>query len=123
MAKIKAKNTIPERVVRRCLRELGYRFRGNVKSIQGKPDIRIVGKKKLIFVNGCFWHGHPGCPRSVIPKANRAFWDKKINRNIERDAKLYQDLLKRGWEILVIWQCQTRNIVNLKKQLTKFIEE
>lgn len=122
MSRIRGRNTKPERLVRACLRHLGCRFRGNVKAIAGTPDFRLLGQKKLIFVHGCFWHGHKGCKRALLPESNSEFWQKKISRNIERDWSLIRRLRSSGWETMTIWQCQTRNSVALSKRISNYIE-
>lgn len=122
MANVKGRNTSPERLVQKCLRQLGCRYRGNVGEIAGTPDIVLTGRKKLIFVHGCFWHGHKGCPRAGRPETNKVFWRRKIEGNIKRDVRLLPALRKAGWSVLVVWQCQTRDKVRLEKRLSRFIE-
>jgi len=122
MASVKTRRTLPETLVRNCIRRLGVGFRGNVKQLPGTPDIVIQGQKKAIFVHGCFWHGHEGCSRAARPETNRPFWDKKINGNIARDRRNVRELKKIGWSVLVIWQCQTKNEATLTTRLQRFIE-
>jgi DNA mismatch endonuclease (patch repair protein) len=121
MANVKGRNTSPERLVRLCLRRLRCRYRSNVETIDGTPDIVLTGRKKLIFVNGCFWHGHAGCGRATRPQTNRAFWKRKIEGNIRRDARLFRKLRKAGWSVLVVWQCQTKDATRLERRLSRFI--
>lgn len=123
MASIKGRHTLPEKLVRRCLRKLGIRFRGNVKRLSCTPDMVIRGQKKAIFVHGCFWHGHKGCPRAARPETNRAFWDRKIDGNIVRDRRNLHELKKEGWSVLVIWQCQTKDETVLMRRLQRFIKK
>lgn len=92
-----------------------------MKAIAGTPDIRLLGQKKLIFVHGCFWHGHKGCKRAVLPESNSEFWQKKISRNMERDRSLVRRLRASGWETMTIWQCQTRSSVALSKRISNYI--
>jgi len=92
-----------------------------VEALQGKPDIMLVNQKKLIFVHGCFWHGHSGCRRATRPQTNQEFWDKKIMGNIKRDKRNICTLRKDGWLVLVVWQCQTKDINLLQKKLARFI--
>lgn len=120
MARIKGRDTLPEKSVRSYLRRLGVRFRGNVASLPGTPDFVILGQKKIIFVHGCFWHGHIGCRRSERPETNRPFWDKKIDGNIARDRRNLRNLKKEGWKTLVIWQCQIKEGSKLMKRLLRF---
>jgi DNA mismatch endonuclease (patch repair protein) len=122
MANVKGRNTSPERLVKSCLRRLHCRYQGNVKTLPGTPDIVLVGKQKLIFVHGCFWHGHRACPRAVRPATNRAFWDKKIDGNMKRDSRTAGKLRRTGWSVLVVWQCQTRHTGRLERRLARFIE-
>jgi DNA mismatch endonuclease (patch repair protein) len=123
MASIKGRHTLPEKLVRRCLRKLGIRFRGNVKRLPGTPDMVIREQKKVIFVHGCFWHGHKCCSRSARPETNRIFWDKKIDGNIARDRRNFRELKKVGWSVLVIWQCQTKNQTALLRCLQRFVRK
>lgn len=101
---------------------LDCRFRGNVDSILGKPDIRLEGRKYLIFVHGCFWHGHRGCSRAGIPQTNKSFWKRKIEGNVRRDARIRRKLKADGWRLLVVWQCQTKSSAMLERRLVSFIE-
>ena len=105
MCRIRSQATKPEMAVRRWLWVHGYRYRLNVKSVPGKPDIVMRRYRTAIFVNGCFWHGHEGCKQFVLPKTNTAFWQTKITRNRERDQKNYDLLLNAGWQVIVIWAC------------------
>ena len=104
MSHIHGKGTKPELKVRQWLWQHGYRYRLNVKSVPGKPDIVMRKYRTAIFVNGCFWHGHPNCCK--VPTTNREFWVNKIRRNKERDQKNYQLLQENGWQVIVIWECQ-----------------
>ena len=105
MSRVHSTATKPEMVVRRWLWAHGYRYRLNVKSVPGKPDIVMRKYRTAIFVNGCFWHGHEGCSKHVIPKSNVDFWKAKISRNRERDQINHQLLLDAGWQVIVIWEC------------------
>ena len=106
MSRIRSKATKPEMLVRRWLWAHGYRYRLNVKSVPGKPDIVMRRYRTAIFVNGCFWHGHEGCSKFVMPKSNTAFWEAKIARNRKRDRQNYDILLQNGWQVIVLWECQ-----------------
>ncbi len=117
MARIRSKNTRPEMIVRRFLFSHGYRYRIHVKSLPGTPDIVIPCLRTVIFVNGCFWHGHEGCRYFVMPKSNTDFWYKKIERNRSRDVKERLRLRDIGWHVVVVWECQLMSKVrgdNLK---------
>ena len=118
MSRIKGRDTNPERIVRSIIHRMGYRFRLHAKELPGKPDIVLPKHKKLVFVNGCFWHGHKGCKRAKIPATNTTSWLKKINSNIARDKKKLKELKKLGWKPLVVWQCQLRD----KQELTMLIQ-
>ncbi|WP_345993240.1 very short patch repair endonuclease [Sulfurimonas sp. HSL-1716] len=108
MRQVKGKNTKPERVVRKILWDAGYRYRLNVKSLPGTPDIAIKKLKKVIFVNGCFWHGHKNCSKAKIPKTRIEYWQAKIARNIERDKQNIQNLEQLGYDVLVVWECEIK---------------
>ena len=108
MSRIRGKATKPELIVRQWLWSHGYRYRLNVKSVPGKPDIVLRKYRTALFVNGCFWHGHEGCSKYVVPKSNTEFWISKIDRNKERDRKEYEALHEAGWQVIVIWECQLK---------------
>lgn len=111
MSRIRGKATKPELFVRQWLWNNGYRYRLNVKSVPGKPDIVLRKYRTAIFVNGCFWHGHEGCHKYVVPKSNTEFWISKIERNRERDRLEYNTLKEAGWLVIVIWECQLKKSV------------
>jgi DNA mismatch endonuclease (patch repair protein) len=121
MAAISSKTTEPELIVRRMLFRLGYRFRLHVANLPGKPDIVFKGKRKAVFVHGCFWHRHPGCKYSSSPKTNVGFWREKFAKNISRDIKVQANLSEMGWDILIIWQCELKNADLLSKRLIEFM--
>ena len=108
MSQIKGKNTKPEELVRRYLFSHGFRYRKNVSTLPGKPDIVLPKYKTCIFVNGCFWHKHEGCKYFVWPKNNAEFWKKKITGNVERDLRQQNELRLLGWNVLVIWECELK---------------
>ncbi len=108
MSKIRSANTKPELMVRKFLFRQGYRFRVNVKRLPGTPDIVISRCHTAIFVHGCFWHGHENCHLYSMPKSHTDFWQKKIERNRERDAKVKERLIAMGWNVIVIWECQLK---------------
>lgn len=109
MSNIPSKNTKPEDTVRKYLFREGFRYRKNVSSLPGKPDIVLPKYRAVVFVNGCFWHGHEGCKWFVRPKTNTEFWDAKFRYNIERDHKNYNKLEEMGWRVLIIWECEIRH--------------
>lgn len=124
MSHIKPKNSIQEIFIRGLVHSLGFRYRLHQKDLFGKPDIVFPKYKKVIFVNGCFWHGHKRCKRAALPTTNKIFWKKKINGNIERDKLNYRKLRKHGWGYLIIWQCEIKeaNKKFLKKKIMGFLQ-
>ena len=111
MSRIRGKATKPELLVRHWLWSHGYRYRLNVKSVPGKPDIVLRKYRTAIFVNGCFWHGHEGCSLYSVPKSNTEFWIAKVQRNRERDQQEYKALHDAGWQVVVIWECQLKKTI------------
>lgn len=110
MSHIRSTNSKPEEIVRKYLFSKGLRYRKNVKTLPGKPDIVLKKYKTVIFVNGCFWHKHD-CGRFVMPSSNVEYWSKKIDGNIERDRNNTEQLMDMGWNVLVIWECQLKKKV------------
>lgn len=107
MARIRGKDTVPEMKVRRMTHRMGYRFRLHCRSLPGSPDLVFPGLKKIIFVHGCYWHGHK-CKYGKLPKSNVAFWTNKIVTNKARDKRNIAALRRAGWKVFVVWQCETR---------------
>ncbi len=123
MARIKGRDTGPERVVRRLLWGLGARYRLNRKDLPGKPDIVMAGRRLVVFVHGCFWHGHD-CPRGArVPKANRDYWTGKVARNRARDAEARERLTAAGWRVETIWECELKDRAALAARLKAMIEQ
>ena len=108
MSRIRGKATKPELLVRSWLWHHGYRYRLNVNSVPGRPDVVLRRYRTAIFVNGCFWHGHEECGKYSVPKSNTEFWLAKVTRNRERDQRNYKDLHEAGWHVIVIWECQLK---------------
>ena len=108
MSQIKGKNTKPEIIVRKYLFSKGFRYRINVKSLPGSPDIVLKKYNTAIFINGCFWHGHEGCKYFVWPKTRKEFWQEKIQSNIQRDNKNIALLKDEGWNVITIWECELK---------------
>ena len=108
MSQIRGKNTKPEELVRKFLFSQGFRYRKNDPRLPGKPDIVLPKYKTVIFVNGCFWHGHEGCRYFVWPKNNAEFWKAKISGNIQRDAQSIRLLRDQGWNVIVVWECELK---------------
>lgn len=121
MSQIRSRNTKPERKVRSLLHSLGFRFRLHRKDLPGTPDIVLPKHHKVIFVHGCFWHQHPGCKLSKRPKSRPEYWERKLDRNVERDKSDIAALEAQGWEVLVIWECQARNQEQLKNTVESFL--
>lgn len=109
MAKIRGKNTRPEMIVRSALHCLGYRYRLHDKRLPGCPDLVFPSRKKVIFVNGCFWHGHACRRGQAIPKSNREFWNAKIQSNKLRDRRSEESLLALGWKSMIVWECKMKS--------------
>ena len=122
MSRVCGKNTKPELIVRSLLHNMGYRFRLYRNDLPGKPDITLPKYKKVIFVHGCFWHGHKDCLRSKRPKTNKKFWHEKLDKNIERDKINKKKIKKLGWDVLVIWTCEVSDTDQLKNKLLSFLE-
>lgn len=109
MSRIRNKGTKPEVTLRKALFARGFRYRVNVKTLPGKPDIVLPRYKTVIFVHGCFWHGHPGCKYAYTPKSNTEFWVNKISGNRERDAVVKRELEESGWKVIIVWECEIRH--------------
>lgn len=109
MSQIKGKNTKPEEKVRKYLFSQGFRFRKNDKRLPGTPDIVLPRYRTVIFVNGCFWHGHSGCKYFVWPKSNADFWKSKIEKNMIRDRIKDEELFALGWRVIVVWECELKS--------------
>lgn len=108
MSRISGKNTKPEKLVRKYLFSQGFRYRKNDRKLPGTPDLVLPKYRTVIFINGCFWHGHEGCKYFVWPKSNVDFWRNKILTNIARDKLQTKQLKKMGWTVLVVWECELR---------------
>ena len=121
MRSIPSHATTPERLVRKVVRALGFRPSYNQKSLPGSPDIVLTNRRKLIFVHGCFWHGH-SCRRGArSPKTNVSYWQEKIGKNKLRDRKNRRRLVELGWESLVVWECQLRAPLRVEKRIQAFL--
>jgi DNA mismatch endonuclease (patch repair protein) len=120
MRAVKSKGTKPEIKVRRLLHHAGYRYRLHRKDLPGNPDIIFPGRRAAIFVHGCFWHQHPGCPHASRPSSNNAYWTKKLDRNVERDKRNILSLEEGGWRVLLLWECELKN-PNLLQAIEGFL--
>lgn len=121
MSLIRSKNTKPEMVVRRAAHAMGYRYRLHDRRIPGAPDLVFSGRRKVIFVHGCFWHGH-ACKLGRMPKSRVEFWSNKITANRERDARTLDRVVAAGWQSLVIWECQLADKDWLETALEGFLD-
>jgi DNA mismatch endonuclease, patch repair protein len=122
MRAVKGRNTKPEMTVRRLVHGMGFRYRLHRKDLPGKPDMTFSSRRKIIFIHGCFWHGHD-CKRGArIPKNNRDYWVAKIARNRRRDSEHYEALRENGWRALVVWECQLKDRETVAKRIKAFLE-
>jgi DNA mismatch endonuclease (patch repair protein) len=121
MARVKGRDTGPERAVRRILWRLGARYRLDRRDLPGRPDIVMPGRKLAIFVHGCFWHGHDCTRGARVPKANRAYWTGKITRNRARDVDTLARLEALGWRVELVWECDLKDLAALEQRLTKLL--
>lgn len=122
MRSVRSRDTAPERIVRRIVTLLGYRYRLHKASLPGKPDLVFASRRKTIFVHGCFWHGH-NCKRgSREPKTNRDYWLSKIERNRQRDQRSVAALSESGWTVLVVWECAMRDLPALTDKIADFLK-
>jgi DNA mismatch endonuclease, patch repair protein len=121
MSRVKGRDTTPELVVRRMLHALGYRYRLHRKDLPGKPDIVFGPRKKIVFIHGCFWHGHR-CPKGRLPKSNAVFWREKIEANKARDRKHARKLRALGWQVLSVWQCHLKEPLAVRQRIVDFLD-
>jgi DNA mismatch endonuclease (patch repair protein) len=122
MSKIRSENTLPERTVRSILHRLGYRFRLHVPDLPGRPDIVLHRWRKIVLVQGCFWHCHT-CQLASRPKTNREYWTPKLRRNRKRDRQVLKALQSEGWSVLEVWECEVRTAEGLAERLRTFVEK
>ncbi|MCG7972473.1 MAG: DNA mismatch endonuclease Vsr [Candidatus Thiodiazotropha taylori] len=123
MASVRSKDTKPEMIVRSLVHRLGYRYRLHRKGLPGKPDLVFPGRKAVIFVHGCFWHQHPGCKAATIPKTNTEFWKEKLQLNVQRDQHAINELEHAGWNVWVIWECETGNTEALTARVNEYLSK
>jgi len=123
MRAVRSKHTKPEICVRQIVHKLGFRFRLHRKELPGKPDLAFIGKRKVIFVHGCFWHQHIGCKRATTPQTNSQFWRNKLAKNVKRDLEHTQCLKANGWKVLVVWGCETKDKFELSERLRSFLAD
>jgi DNA mismatch endonuclease (patch repair protein) len=122
MSRIRGKDTKPEMVLRSLMYRAGFRYRLHDKKLPGKPDLVLAKHNIVIFVNGCYWHRHKGCSKATSPKTNSAFWNKKFEETVARDARKKSELMDSGWRVIIIWECELETdpvglVEGLRKQL------
>ncbi len=122
MRAVKSHDTGPEMVVRHMVHAMGCRYRLHRKDLPGKPDLVFASRKKIIFVHGCFWHGHDCARGARIPKSNRDYWETKIKRNIDRDRKVAMALSENGWGVLTVWECELKERDELRDRISRFLD-
>jgi len=123
MGRVRGKNTQPELLVRRLVHSLGYRYRLHRSDLPGRPDLVFARKRLVIFVHGCFWHRHARCRKATTPASNREYWQSKFRQNRTRDKRNQRDLEKLGWRVVVVWECETRDLELLEERLRAELEK
>ncbi len=123
MSKIRSKDTKPEMAIRRLVFSLGYRYRLHDRRLPGKPDLVFQSRRKVIFVHGCFWHQHESCRGGRLPKSNIQYWQPKLEKNVLNDKKNQRELLKNGWKVLVIWECEIKEVGYITEKIINFLED
>jgi len=123
MSRIRSKDTAPEKRVRSFLHNAGFRFRLHVKELPGSPDIVLPKYRTVIFVHGCYWHRHPGCKFAYTPKTRIEFWQNKFTQNVERDLKKESLLKQAGWDVLIVWECSTKEAGKLAVALLPLLQK
>jgi DNA mismatch endonuclease (patch repair protein) len=123
MSRVRGRDTKPELLVRKALHALGYRYRLHDKKLPGTPDLTFPGRRKAIFVHGCFWHRHEGCSLARMPKSRLEFWRPKLEGNRVRDAVKLEHLRALGWDVMVVWECQLRELDELVTRIEIFLNE
>jgi DNA mismatch endonuclease, patch repair protein len=122
MSRIRGSDTRPEMVVRRMAHAMGYRFRLHRRDLPGTPDLVFPGRRKVVFVHGCFWHRHEGCRNASRPKSRVEFWQAKFRANVDRDRRALAGLAELGWDVLVIWECETKEPDTVARRLRDFLD-
>ena len=124
MGRIRSVNTKPELLVRRLVHGLGYRYRLHAKDLPGRPDLVFRPRRKVIFIHGCFWHRHRGCSHNRMPKSPERlmYWRDKLDGNAKRDRKHYTALRSMGWQVLVIWECETKKLDVVEEKIRSFLD-
>ena len=123
MSRVRAKNTTPEMLVRRTAHALGLRFRLHRKDLPGKPDLVLSKYNLAIFVHGCFWHRHSGCPKASVPKSREQYWKDKFEANVARDERVVAGLSAMGWRVVILWECEIKQSENISEMVRKAVHE
>lgn len=121
MARVRGKDTAPELRVRRIAHSLGLRFRLHRKDLPGSPDLVFPKHRLVVFVHGCFWHRHEGCPRATMPATRTEFWTGKFTATVDRDARQISELKRLGWRVLIVWECELKDQKEIKSRLTEAV--
>jgi len=121
MARVRSKNSRPEMAIRKLVFAQGYRYRLHARTLPGCPDLVFRPSRKIIFVHGCFWHRHANCTLARIPKSRVAFWTTKLEGNRQRDERNKRALARKGWKVLIIWECQLKNVLRLETRIRRFL--
>ena len=122
MSRVRSRDTGPELRVRRLLFSMGYRYRLHDRRLPGNPDIVFPGRRKIVFVHGCFWHRHANCPLARLPKSRKVFWRGKLEANRVRDGRVKSALRRAGWSVATVWECELANMERLAGRLRRFME-
>ncbi len=123
MSRVRAKDTVPEMKVRRMVFTAGFRYRLHVRDLPGKPDLVFSRRRKVIFVHGCFWHRHKNCALARLPKSRIDFWTEKLESNRRRDERNQSELLRMGWKVLTIWECELNDLTALEAKVERFLNQ
>jgi len=121
MSRIRSRNSKPELIVRRLVFSMGYRYRLHDRKLPGKPDLVFRSRHKVIFVHGCFWHRHGACRLARLPKSRLTFWQAKLEGNRVRDAQVLRQLAQMGWNVMIVWECETKKLDTLKEKILEFL--
>lgn len=121
MRRVRGEDTGPERLVRRALHQMGYRYHIHDRGLPGSPDVVLQRQRAVIFIHGCFWHGHKGCKHSARPSSNVEFWKRKLDRNTQRDRENIRALRRARWKVLVIWECHAKDESSVATALRRFL--
>lgn len=119
MSRVRGRDTKPERAIQKAVEELGHAYSMYAENLAGKPDLVLDADHVAIFVNGCFWHGHPNCAKAHLPSQNRRFWKEKLEKNRKRDLRNASKLRRQGWSVVTLWSCQEMNTEYVARRLSR----